>query len=73
MIADIRDAYPDVSINGSGDLMDCLINIVSATQQPVIFIIDEWDAICREFKAGTAAMEVEVLTVQDDQYRSRRR
>ena len=35
LIADIKDAYPDVSINGSGDLMDCLINIVSATQQPI--------------------------------------
>ena len=57
LIADIKDAYPDVSINGSGNLMDCLINIVSATQQPVIFIIDEWDAICREFKPESAAMD----------------
>ena len=57
LIADIKDAYPDVSTNDSSDLMDCLINIVSATQQPVIFIIDEWDAICREFKPESAAMD----------------
>ena len=55
--ADILSAYPDVPIKGSDDLMACLINIVSAINKPFIFIIDEWDAICREFKAGTEAMD----------------
>jgi len=57
LISDVRNAYPDGTVNDSSDLMDCLISIVSATQKPFIFIIDEWDAICREFKPGSAAMD----------------
>ena len=55
--ADIHEAYPDVSVKDDDDLMAYLIRVVEFTQQPFIFIIDEWDAICREFKAGTHAMD----------------
>ena len=37
--------------------MDFLIRIVAVKQQQFIFIIDEWDAICREFPAGASAMD----------------
>lgn len=37
--------------------MDYLGRIVASTQQPFIFIIDEWDSICREFEPGTRAMD----------------
>ena len=37
--------------------MDYLGRIVASTQLPFIFIIDEWDAICREFEPGTKAMD----------------
>ena len=54
---DIHEAYPDIPLKDDDDLMAYLIRVTGATQQPFIFIIDEWDAICREFKAGTHAMD----------------
>ena len=36
--------------------MKYLIRINATNNQPFIFIIDEWDAICREFSMGTSAM-----------------
>lgn len=57
VIADIHSAYPDIPLQGNDDLMALLIRITEATKQPFFFIIDEWDAICREFKAGTKAMD----------------
>lgn len=55
--ADILNAYPDVKVTGKEDLMTCLIRIIEATGMPFIFIIDEWDAICREFPSGTSVMD----------------
>lgn len=57
MKADIHEAYPDVPMKADDDLMALLIRINAKTGEPFIFIIDEWDAICREFKPGTAAMD----------------
>ncbi len=57
LVDDIQKAYPDVTVNEGEDLMAYLIRVTDATQTPFIFIIDEWDAICREFKAGTHAMD----------------
>ena len=54
--SDILEAFPDVLIKDDDDLMGCLIRIVSATKKQFFFIIDEWDAICREFPTGTSAM-----------------
>lgn len=54
---DILEAYPNVAVRDTDDLMGCLIRIAAATDERFIFIIDEWDAICREFKAGTTAMD----------------
>lgn len=54
---DICAAYPDVPLQDDDDLMAYLIRIVAAKQKQFIFIIDEWDAICREFKPGTKAMD----------------
>lgn len=57
---DIIKAYPDVTVNDEDDLMDCLIQVNELTGQQFIFIIDEWDAICREFKSGSSAMDLYV-------------
>ena len=54
---DIHEAYPDIPVKDDDDLMAYLIRITDSTHQPFIFIIDEWDAICREFKTGTHAMD----------------
>ena len=55
--ADVLEAYPDTTVREGDDLMDCLIRIADATGEQLVFIIDEWDAICREFKPGTQAMD----------------
>ena len=57
LIADIHNAFSDIPVMDDDDLMAFLIRVTESTQQPFIFIIDEWDAICREFKAGTHAMD----------------
>jgi hypothetical protein len=57
LIEDIQSAYPKVKYQEGDDLMKFLIRINAENKQPFIFIIDEWDAICREFPAGTSAMD----------------
>ncbi|MBR6980250.1 MAG: AAA family ATPase [Prevotella sp.] len=55
--ADVMKAYPDIEVAADDDLMECLIRIAEKTGDQFFFIIDEWDAICREFKSGTSAMD----------------
>lgn len=54
--SDVQRAFPDVVTNESDDLMDCLISVYSTIHQQFIFIIDEWDAICREFPLNSPIM-----------------
>ena len=54
---DICKAYPNIPVEDGDDLMKYLIRVNESTQQPFVFIIDEWDAICREFKKGTSAID----------------
>ena len=53
----ILDAYPQVKVKADDDLMEVLIRITEATGDVFILIVDEWDAICREFPAKSAAMD----------------
>ena len=55
--ADIGQAFSDVGQGEGDDLMAFLIRIAIECKQQFIFIIDEWDAICREFPAGSEAMD----------------
>ena len=50
---DIHEAYPDVPVPRGADLMDYLIRINIRKGDRFFFIIDEWDAICREFSGST--------------------
>lgn len=54
---DIQEAYPQVEFREKDDLMGDLIRIAAATRQRFIFIIDEWDAVCREFAPDTKPMD----------------
>ena len=58
--ADITQSYPDMGVEEEEDLMALLIRIADKYQQQFIFIIDEWDAICREFQPETEAMDLYV-------------
>ena len=57
LIDDVHKAFPDIPVIDDDDLMAYLIRVTDSTQQPFIFIIDEWDAICREFKPDTHVMD----------------
>ena len=56
IIEDIHSAIPDVPVREGDDLMKYLIRVNAAINQQFFFIIDEWDAICREFASGSATM-----------------
>ena len=49
IIEELKDTFPDVRYRDNSDLMDTLSAIREATGEKFFFIIDEWDAICREF------------------------
>jgi hypothetical protein len=54
---DILEAYPDVKVKEDDDLMEVLLRINDATGDTFVFIVDEWDAICREFPPSSPAMD----------------
>ncbi len=45
---ELIEIYPDAQINMSDSLPAQLLTVVGHTHKQFIFIIDEWDAICRE-------------------------
>lgn len=49
IIEDVKEAFPNVKYKDGADLMGCLQSIYNQTGERFYFIIDEWDAICREF------------------------
>ena len=49
IIYELKEAFPDVRYKENSDLMDVLSAIHEYTGEKFFFIIDEWDAICREF------------------------
>ena len=57
LLDDISEAYPDIARREKDRLMDYLVRVCEAKGQQFIFIIDEWDAICREYATGTEAMD----------------
>ena len=46
---ELKEAFPNVNYRDNSDLMDILSSINQSTGEKFFFIIDEWDAICREF------------------------
>ena len=57
LLADIGGAYPDIPVIESDSLMKYLLRVVDRTKVPFVFIIDEWDAVCREHLPGTKSMD----------------
>ena len=60
ILEDVSKAYPDVAIAQGDKLMDYLLRVSIAKKEQFVFIIDEWDAICREFASGSEAMDAYV-------------
>lgn len=60
LLSDIAQAYPEIAVNPEDKLMNFLLRVNEAKKQQFIFIIDEWDAICREYEPGTQEMDLYV-------------
>lgn len=54
---ELLEVYPDVKGREDDDLMELLIRIKQHTGEKFIMLIDEWDAICREFSDSPAVMD----------------
>ena len=57
LLDDILAAYPQVTVKDNDDFMESLIRINEATGDTFVLIVDEWDAICREFPPASTAMD----------------
>ena len=57
LLADVSAANSDVPVKEGDDLMDYLLRVSIAKGEWFVFIIDEWDAICREPSLGAKAMD----------------
>ena len=57
LIEDISQCYKDVPVKADDDLMEYLLRIAITTEEMFIFIIDEWDAICRDFSSSSKARD----------------
>jgi hypothetical protein len=57
LLADVSKAYADIPTEAGDNLIKYLLRVSEANRQNFIFIIDEWDAICREFAPGTETMD----------------
>ena len=60
LLADISRAYSDIPVDPKERLASYLLRVSEAKQQQFIFIIDEWDAICREYDPDTNEMDIYV-------------
>ncbi len=54
---EICELYPNVRIDESDNLMNTLFKVTEKTGDRFIMIIDEWDAICREFENIDGVMD----------------
>lgn len=57
VMEELHGFYLDVKREEDDDLMELLIRIQQHTGEKFIMLIDEWDAICREFSDAPAVME----------------
>ena len=57
LLTDMSKAYADVPVESGDNLMDFLLRVSEEKGERFVFIIDEWDAICREFSPSTQAMD----------------
>lgn len=54
---ELQVVYPEVHKKEDDDLMELLIKIQQHTGEKFIMLIDEWDAICREYSGNSSVMD----------------
>lgn len=57
VVEELLNVYPDIKLGERDDLMDVLCKINANTGEKFIVLIDEWDAICREFSSAPDVMD----------------
>ena len=57
ILADVSRVYSDISVEPKEKLSSYLLRVSELKNQHFIFIIDEWDAICREYDPGAKEMD----------------
>ncbi len=57
LTAEIVETYPDIPRKEDDDMMDFLLRVADRTGERFVFIIDEWDAICRIYTHHTRGMD----------------
>ena len=57
VIKDLLSEYTDITRDPGDDLMSVMIKIQAHTRERFIMIIDEWDAICREFENSSKVVD----------------
>ena len=57
LLDDISRAFSDIPVEPEEKLANYLLRVSEAKKQQFVFIIDEWDAICREYEPGTKEMD----------------
>lgn len=57
IMEELHEVYPQVPAKDNDDLMELLIRIQQHTGEAFIMLIDEWDAICREFSEDKSVMD----------------
>ena len=57
VLEELHDTYPDIPHKANDDMMDFLLRVAETTGQQFVFIIDEWDAICRVYNPHTGSMD----------------
>ena len=60
LLSDISQSYPDIPVEPKEKLINYLLRVSETKGQQFIFIIDEWDAICRDYEPGTQEMDLYV-------------
>lgn len=55
--SEVQTCYPDADVTDDDDLMNALTKVASHYHQQFFMIIDEWDAICREFLGDEEEMD----------------
>lgn len=56
---DVIKSFPEIgtATDSQSGLIDCLLHITEAMGQKFVFIIDEWDAILREYEASSVVKD----------------
>ena len=57
LVKELVETYPGIPLEEDDDMMDFLLRVANITGERFVFIIDEWDAVCRIYSPHTKAFD----------------